>query len=363
MKRHTKGLLAFVAVVAILLVAAWYRRSWNPPPATKGVPAPSPERFPTARPQRRDFTLTVPWTGHVASKREVHVVAPFAGRIVSQAFVTGTQVQRGTLLFILGGPRVARRVAALARRRKAAEGELRLAERVVAARKEALSMKMATREELALAALRVARIESDRTEAEQELAALRDALRIRSPADGVVLRRRVNVGQDIEGGVVLVDVLAPRDLRVVAALFPPADAALAGRKATIRMADGNTVSAVVRKVLPARTPLGATLLWLEGEEVNRRLEAGEPVEGNLTLVARRQVLAVPPGAVVRDASERPFVFLEQGGSYRKQAVETGLSSRGWIEIRKGLAEGDEVVIRGAYELFYRDFRRIYKVAD
>jgi len=363
MRGHTKGLLAFGAVILILLAAAWLQRSRNPSRAAGRVSAAATARFPTARPQRRDFSWTVPWNGHVASKSEVHVVAPIAGRIVSQAVVTGTSVQRGTLLFTLGGPRVARRAAALVRRRKAAERELQLAERVVGARKDALSLKMTTREELALAELSVARIESDRTQAEQELAALEDALRVRSPADGVVLRRRVSVGQAVEAGTVLVDVSAPRDLRVVAALFPPAGVALVNHEATIRATDGRVVSATVRKVLPARTPFGATLLWMEGEEVNRLLEAGEPVEGDLLLVASKQVLAVPSDAIVRDGSERPFVFVKRAGGYRRQAVETGLSSGGWIEVRKGVAEVDEVVIRGAYELFYRDFRKSYKVAD
>ena len=60
----------------------------------------------------------------------------------------------------------------------------------------------------------------------------------------------------------------------------------------------------------------------------------------------RQALLVPPEAIVR----RPaglVVYLLDDANVRERAVETGMRTRDWVEIRSGLAAGDLVVADGA----------------
>jgi multidrug efflux pump subunit AcrA (membrane-fusion protein) len=75
------------------------------------------------------------------------------------------------------------------------------------------------------------------------------------------------------------------------------------------------------------------------------------------------VLAVPRRALVYDEREIPYVFIKQDQHYTQQQVQTGLTADGWVEILTGLEPMDEVVTRGAYELFYRTFSHTFKVAD
>ena len=63
--------------------------------------------------------------------------------------------------------------------------------------------------------------------------------------------------------------------------------------------------------------------------------------------------------------ENSFVFLKNSSAsgYHRQAVKTGIVSHGMAEILQGLKKNDRIVVQGAYELFYNDFNKIYKVVD
>jgi multidrug efflux pump subunit AcrA (membrane-fusion protein) len=156
------------------------------------------------------------------------------------------------------------------------------------------------------------------------------------------------------------------DLRIVATLSPPADIPLEGRTAIIYSTKGETIPGIVVKVIPQRTLTGVTFvwtIWIEGDAINRQMKLGETVSGEIPLLVRNKVFALPAEAIVRDEQEQPLVFLNVAGGYRKQLVKTGLTSAGWVEVVSGIPEGAEVVVQGAYELFYKDFSKIYKVAD
>ena len=60
-------------------------------------------------------------------------------------------------------------------------------------------------------------------------------------------------------------------------------------------------------------------------------------------------LVVPEAAVLDDKDEK-IVFIKREGKFFPQTVETGVKEKGFIEILRGLSEGDEIVIRGNYQL-------------
>ncbi len=55
---------------------------------------------------------------------------------------------------------------------------------------------------------------------------------------------------------------------------------------------------------------------------------------------------VPLRAVVKE-KDKTFVFVVENGVARKREVLTGITSRGWVEIKEGLEEGEVVVTLGA----------------
>jgi RND family efflux transporter MFP subunit len=79
-----------------------------------------------------------------------------------------------------------------------------------------------------------------------------------------------------------------------------------------------------------------------------RLRIGQALVAHLTTGAASEALAVPEGAIV-DEDARPVAFVQRGGeTFEKRDLELGMRDRGFVEVRSGLAEGERVVVDGAY---------------
>jgi Cu(I)/Ag(I) efflux system membrane fusion protein len=64
----------------------------------------------------------------------------------------------------------------------------------------------------------------------------------------------------------------------------------------------------------------------------------------LTAEQAKPVIAVPDNAVI-DSGMRQIVILDKGnGRFEPRSVETGMRGAGFTEIRRGLAEGDKIVV-------------------
>ena len=61
-----------------------------------------------------------------------------------------------------------------------------------------------------------------------------------------------------------------------------------------------------------------------------------------------EVLLVPSEAIIRTGARSVVIVAEGEGRFRQQEVELGIESGGKSEIRKGLAEGDRVVVSGQF---------------
>jgi HlyD family secretion protein len=71
-----------------------------------------------------------------------------------------------------------------------------------------------------------------------------------------------------------------------------------------------------------------------------------------TEASQREELAVPVGAVLRDGLQRILFRRDPANQDRviRLEADTGLDDGRWIEILSGLADGDQIVLDGAYEL-------------
>jgi Cu(I)/Ag(I) efflux system membrane fusion protein len=72
-------------------------------------------------------------------------------------------------------------------------------------------------------------------------------------------------------------------------------------------------------------------------------------------VADRTALSVPVSALLYEGTER-VLFVKRGEGFAKIRVKVGAQQAGRAEILEGIADGDEVVTRGAQLLFGELFR-------
>ncbi len=322
-----------------------------------------PSIITTATPMRMNFTVGIQWFGRVKSRSELPVYAMSAGRIILQKVTDGSSVRRGDALFIIGGSRALGKLKALKQKTHFMKKRIMLAEKDVRIKKEAVKRKMIRGDELRIEKDYLMKLKSELAGLQQTMTSFREGLTARAPVDGVFTNRVVTKGQYVEKGARLADIISPRRLRVTATLFAPHGAELKDLKAVINLPGGRIVFGEVKKVMPRLTAEGARVLWIESKDIDTFLRPGESLSGLVKLSAHRGALSIPESAVVSDDKERDFVFLKKNGKYIKTPIKRGLISGKIVEVASGIKAGDEVVVTGAYELFYRDFSRHFKVAD
>jgi RND family efflux transporter MFP subunit len=363
MRRRTYSLLILFTIGAVIALGWWYVRTPSDNKDHNAAVFQSPDLFKTGTPKRQDFTETCRWFGKVESRDKTRIIALETGMIVSIDAGDEMPVKKGALLFTIGGPLIESRLEVLRNKTATLQERVTLAERIVSIKQDAVSRKFTKYEELTSAEDALARLKAEMGSARQEMQRLQEAIHVRATIDGVFTNRKVSAGQEVQKGDNLAEIISLNHIYVVSTLFPQKDAELEGKQAFITPAGSSSISGTIVNVLPQSTAEGAVVVWIEGPALDRVLRPGRTVSGTVVLSLRKGALAVPQGAIVRDEKEQAYVFVKDPSGYHKRPVKTGIISEGWVEVMSGLKEVDEIVIRGAYELFYRDFNKIYKAAD
>ncbi len=89
--------------------------------------------------------------------------------------------------------------------------------------------------------------------------------------------------------------------------------------------------------------------WAEVNNPAHKLKPGMFADQSLVLEKGSEVLSVPLRAVFEEGGSR-FVFVEFGDAYTKEEVVVGAQDDRFIEIRKGLFQGEYVVVQGQHQL-------------
>jgi RND family efflux transporter MFP subunit len=340
----------------------------------------------TSKAAFHSFVQQVPWIGIVQSRASVQLITLVAGRIEAIEVDDQRAVQAGTVVMRLGGARIKTQRAPMQAAIDSFKSQLALAEQRVDRLSEDLKDQLATRDQLTVAQEARLKLQGQLRDAELALQVFDAQLVVRGGTAGVFTNRQVSVGQTVEPGQVVGEVIDPNHLRIVASLLrgegilpllPTAGkmpagrkagmasprAVLKGKEATVRLSDNEVIHGSVQHVLPQMGPTGASEVWIESPEIDRQLKPGQTVSGTVTVQSIASALAVPASAVVYDSQERPYVFIEKNGTYQQRGVTLGLTQEGWVQVLSGLEQGVTVVTQGAYELYYRQFTRQFKVED
>ncbi len=364
-----RGSLGVIVVVAILIGVGF--ATLGPKSGPKPRPAASPREkggkqvlIRTSLPQRKDFSKTLRWFGTVKSRTQATLIALEAGRIVSLLVREGQVVHKGQSLFHLGGPLIEGRLAILKNETANLKGRIQLAEKNIQTIREALSQKFANLGDLRSAEDALARLQLQLASARQRWQQLQDAIQVPAAFDGVFTGRRVSVGQEVKRGDPLGRLIAMEDLYIEATVFfEGKGAALEKKELRVLLPGGASIKGEILTVLPAATPQGAYRVWVTSKDLPASLRPGQTVSGELILATQKQALAVPKGALVRDEEENSYVFVQTASGYRKQPVKVGERTEAWVQILSGLKPGERIVDKGAYELFFQDFNKMFKVVD
>jgi membrane fusion protein (multidrug efflux system) len=199
-------------------------------------------------------------------------------------------------------------------------------------------------------ALEVAQADAAAARAQQGVArrALSDAS-VTAPFAGLLARRHVNVGEFVQSGAPLFDLVSLDPIDVVFHLAEVDSSRVAvGQEVEVHVAPypDRTFDARVAMVSPTIDPatrtlrVKATLPNPEGV-----LRPGLFARADLGVAERKGVTLIPSEAVLQRASG-PIVFVVAGDRVQKRDVQLGAFYRDGVEVQSGVAAGEVVVTRG-----------------
>ncbi len=290
-------------------------------------------------------------------------------RVAQEGMVTGWKVlpgqgvDAGAVLGHLKGPAAEAMIASRRSALVGARGERTAARKTLALEREKLSARLGTRENVYRAEAALAKARARLDTARSALRVAKDALILRAPATGTVLKVEVAAGERVEQGQTILT-LQPADSLWLRAVFYGAEAqkvqvGMTGRFAPA--AGGAAIPVTVRTVIGATRPDGGRAVGLATARPSPGWQSGEA--GTVILEgAKRTFVTVPTRALILDRGQW-WVLVRTPKGNRRQAVVPGPSRGTSTLIAQGLKPGAEVVVENAYLEFHRDFSRHYQQPD
>nr|WP_286198616.1 efflux RND transporter periplasmic adaptor subunit [Mesorhizobium sp. BR1-1-16] len=176
---------------------------------------------------------------------------------------------------------------------------------------------------------------------------------IKAPTDGIVLSRNARIGAIVSGaGEPLFRIAEDGAIEMEAQVPETALARIAvGQPVVIHSAGIDTVIAgTVRLVAPridSTSRLGHVRVALPADA---KVNAGAFARGTVE-IARHSGVVLPQSAIVT-VDGKPTAQVVKNGRVETRALETGISGGGVVEIRSGVAKGEDVIVRAG--TFVRD---------
>jgi membrane fusion protein (multidrug efflux system) len=179
--------------------------------------------------------------------------------------------------------------------------------------------------------------------------ALEDAS-VKAPFAGLVSHRHVNVGEFVQAGTKLFDLVSLDPVEVVFSL-PEIDSARVrlGQPVDVTVSPfpGESFRGEVSMVAPTIEPVTRTLrVKALIPNPDGRLRPGLFARASLGVELRHGLVMVPDDAVLQRSDGQVLFTVDGENRVRRMVVEIGVAHDGLLEVRSGIAPGELVVRRG-----------------
>jgi len=343
-----RRLTPFLAVAGALLLAfLGYRiffaadQSGGPAGGHGGGDMP-PTAVETVRVQIRNLPNQFETIGSLRSEEAISLRPEIAGRIDKIHFTEGQKVAAGALLFSLDDALTRADLNEANANLQNSERATKRAEEMASKQLIARALLDASRAELAVNQARAA---SARTHL--------DKTQIRAPFSGVTGLREVSVGDYVNAGQEMVDLvrLDPIELEVRAPEVVLSSLAL-GQKVDFGVDSfrDDIFSATVVAIAPTVDAGGRSVtLRARLENPEQKLRPGMSARVRITLANNPRALMVPEQAIWPSGDQK-MVYLVVDGVAKLVPVTLGARQPGLVEVTSGIKAGDEVVVAGQLKL-------------
>lgn len=309
----------------------------------------------------RPIVKQVTVTGTATSPRTAVLSTAVAGLVAELSIDEGDRVETGDRLLALDAELAKlalERERAEVRQREAALNDARRrfaeAENVGPQRGMAQTQIDSLRSEVAIdeAALAASNV------AAREQQAIVDRHTLKAPFAGVINERHTELGEWVNPGDGLLELVATDGLRFDFRIGQENFAAISQDtrvEITLDALPDQSFQGRIAAIVPVNDPRARTFLLrvlakADGIDGQPKITPGMSARATLGIDAARNAVAIARDAVLRFPDGRVTVWVVDSAGdmpvVRERSVRTGLEFDGLVEIRNGLSDGDVVVVRG-----------------
>ncbi len=173
---------------------------------------------------------------------------------------------------------------------------------------------------------------------------------VKSPVAGTIINRNANVGE-LAADTPLFVVADLSKLWAELFIFSKDGEKLkAGQKVRIQCLDDDiNTQSTIALVLPTAEASSQTVVARAViENADNHWRSGMNIRADVVLSEKEAPLAVKTEAIQRMEGNTVVFVQEEGGTYKAQPVETGMSDSEWTEIKSGLNAGQRYVAKNSF---------------
>lgn len=321
-------------------------------PKVPGDPAPAGARRPTTLPALATATrvkrpVVESAVGTVRATSEATISSRLAARVVAVPLRAGQQVGKGDLLVQLDDSDLKARLqqveaqvrAALATREQATREEARL--RGLPERGAATQFEY----DQAQARLQAAIAEVQRAEqAVVEVRSLLEYATLRAPMSGIVVDKKVEIGDTVTPGQVLLTMYDPSKMQLEASVRESLAARLrVGQTIAVKLdALEHACDGTISEIVPRAEAASRSFLVKVTGPCPEGVYSG--MFGRLLIPLDEEQVLLVPASAVRRVGQLQLVDVLRDGQLVRRSVRVGRSIEGMLEIVSGLSEGERVAL-------------------
>ncbi len=349
-RRSRRRLIIIAAIIGVLLVAMWFAMHRGSNEAATGKKDQA-ATVSVVTPGRATIEGTISANGTLAARREMPVGSVGeGGQVVSVLVDAGDWVRQGQVLAVLDRSVQSQQQAGQAAQIRVADADARLAQANLDRASKLVERGFVSKADIdRLTAARdaaVARVGLARAQFGQVNAQVR-RLTIVAPASGLVLERRVEPGQVVSGGSVILFRIAKDGEIEMKAMLGQDDLAMIGQGATAEVTPVGSQRSFtgqvwqVSPVIDLQTRQGAARIALSYAPELRPGGFASAVLKSGTVVAPM----LPDSAILSDDKGSYVYIVGKDNKVERRDIKTGLITDNGIAIIAGLSGAERVVMR------------------
>ena len=314
--------------------------------------------------ETRDINFSVTVAGEISPAEKVSVRPEVHGKIAELPVDISDQVAAGDLLFRLDDKDLKIEIDTRKKQIDSANLQLEQSKNEFERSKKLFNDGLISEEAFQNTKTRyeVAQISRDRAQNDFDLATEKlSKTSIRAPFDCTVLSRPVSIGQAVSGtggqssGTEVMEIADLKNL-IILSHVNQADVSRMGKNQKVKIEIEAVADLVIDGIVERIAPQATIRSGIKGfstriklQNTNESIIPGMTATINIPVANSKDVVATKLASIFTERNEveqrtETYAYVKKDEKYAKQMVEVGVNDLNFVEVLKGLSQGDEVAL-------------------